>query len=334
MDHHYTPATFPYVRMRRNRQSDTIRSLVREHHVHIDDLIYPVFVREGNNEKEAIVSMPDIFRYSIDRLIEHLKEISSLGIKTIALFPCIDASHKNNAGTEAYNENNLICRAVTAIKDNLPELTLICDVALDPYTTHGQDGILNGNIVDNDQTIEALCKQAICQTKAGCDIIAPSDMMDGRIGAIREALDNEALSDTLILSYAAKFASAFYGPFRDAVGSKQSVPIDKRTYQMDPANSREAIREIELDINEGADIVMVKPGMPYLDIIRNISGSFNIPVFAYQVSGEYSMLKMAANQGILNYEASILESILCFKRAGTNAILTYAAPDIAKLLHK
>jgi porphobilinogen synthase len=307
--------------------------MVGEHCLHASDLIWPVFVREGKGEREPVASMPGVFRLSIDLLVEQAKRAHALGIPAIAIFPVVDIRLKSLMAEESYNPENLVCRALAAVKKAMPELGLICDVALDPYTTHGHDGIVTAGDVDNDATLEVLCKQALVQAKAGCDIVAPSDMMDGRVKAIRTVLDAASLQHTCILSYAAKYASAFYGPFRDAVGSKSNLgKADKRTYQMDPANASEAIRETAMDIEEGADMVMVKPGMPYLDIIRTIKEAFHVPVFAYQVSGEYAMLKAAGEKGWLDFDAVMLESLLAFKRAGANSILTYSALEVAESL--
>ncbi len=324
---------FPSTRMRRNRSEDWVRRLTRESHVTPSDLIWPVFVQEGRGVRTPIPSMPGVDRLSIDLLVDAVGEAKSLGIPAIALFPVTPPELKTQDGDEATNPDNLVCRAVRDIKDAHDDIGVICDVALDPYTTHGHDGIVRDGEVLNDETVAALCAQAFVQAQAGCDVIAPSDMMDGRIGAIREALDEEGLEHVALLAYAAKYASAFYGPFRDAVGSAQNLgTADKRTYQMDPANTDEALREVALDVAEGADMVMVKPGMPYLDIVRRVKESFGLPTFAYQVSGEYSMLRGAADQGWLDWDKVILESILSFKRAGADGVLTYAAPEIAKLL--
>ena len=324
---------YPHVRMRRNRRTDWCRRMVAETQLSVNDLIWPVFVQEGSNLETPIKSMPGVARYSIDRLSEKAAEAADLGIPAIALFPVIDQTLKNNTASEASNPDNLICRAIHALKKAVPDIGVICDVALDPYTTHGHDGLLHNNSIDNDSTIEVLCAQALVQAQAGCDIIAPSDMMDGRIGAIRAALDNANYHDTSILAYAAKYASSFYGPFRDAVGSAQALgSADKRTYQMNPANSDEAMREIALDINEGADMVMIKPGLPYLDIIHRARQRFDVPIFAYHVSGEYSMLHAAAKQGWLDANTTLHESILSLKRAGASAILTYGALSMAQQL--
>jgi porphobilinogen synthase len=292
-----------------------------------------LFVQEGKSERTAVASMPGVERLSIDLLVEEVKYAAKLNIPAIALFPVVDPKKKTLQAEEAYNPNNLMCRAIKAVKDAVPEIGIVGDVALDPYTSHGQDGLVKNGYVVNDETIEVLCRQAIVQAEAGCDVIAPSDMMDGRIGAIRAALDNEGFEQTQLLSYAAKYASGFYGPFRDAVGSKTNLGKgDKRTYQMDPANSDEALREVALDIAEGADMVMVKPGLPYLDIIQRVAEAFPIPVFAYQVSGEYAMVKAASANGWIDGEKVMMESLLAFKRAGARGILTYAAKEAAELL--
>jgi porphobilinogen synthase len=319
--------------MRRNRRTDWSRRLVREHRLSVDDLIWPTFVIEGQGQSVDVPSMPGVQRLSIDLLLKQAERAAKLGVPAIAVFPVLEASEKTLDGDQAWNPDNLICRAVRALKTEVPEVGVICDVALDPFTTHGQDGIVRDGIILNDETIEALQKQAIAQAQAGCDIIAPSDMMDGRIGAIRGSLDGASLQEVQILSYAAKFASAFYGPFRDAVGSKASLgAADKRTYQQDPANSDEALREVALDIDEGADMVMVKPGLPYLDVIRRVKDQFGVPTFAYQVSGEYAMIHAAAQNGWLDYDACLMESLMAFKRAGSDAVLTYAALDVAERL--
>jgi porphobilinogen synthase len=319
--------------MRRNRRSDWVRRLNREFKLAPDDLIWPIFVQEGQGVRTAIPSMPGIDRLSIDLVVKAVGDAKALGIPAVALFPVTPPELKTANGKEATNPKNLICRTVRSIKDAHDEIGVICDVALDPYTTHGQDGIVRDGEILNDETVSVLCEQAIVQAHAGCDVIAPSDMMDGRIGAIRAALDAEALERVGLLAYSAKYASAFYGPFRDAVGSAQNLgSADKRSYQMDPGNSDEALREVALDVSEGADMLMVKPGMPYLDIIRRVKEAFGLPTYAYQVSGEYAMLRGAAERGWLDWEKGILESMLCFKRAGADGVLTYAAPDIAKLL--
>lgn len=322
---------FPRTRLRRPRMAEWSRALVAEHHLRVGDLIWPIFVAE---QPQAIVTMPDVSRLSVPQVVEAAQEAHALGIRAIALFPCTPTDKKLDDASEALNPDNLVCRAVKAIKAAVPEIGVICDVALDPYTSHGHDGLLNEKgEVDNDTTLAMLCKQAVVQARAGCDVVAPSDMMDGRIGAIRDALDEAGFSHTMILSYAVKYASAFYGPFRDAVGSKSALgKADKRTYQMNPANAREARQEAAMDVAEGADWLMVKPGMPYLDIIRDVSRVHDVPVMAYQVSGEYAAIRFAANAGALDYQAAMMESLLAFKRAGACAIFTYAARDVARWL--
>lgn len=324
---------YPIVRLRRNRKHEWLRDLVSEHHLLPHHLILPLFVIEGHNVREEVKTMPSVFRLSIDNLVKEAAKAENLGIKAIALFPVIDSSLKSDNADEAYNLDNLICRAIRAIKNANIKIGIICDVALDPYTTHGHDGIVKDEDVDNEETIEALCNQALVLAKAGADIIAPSDMMDGRIGAIRDFLDEENFSDIPILAYAAKYASNFYGPFRDAVGSKKNLGgFSKNTYQMDYRNIGEAMREIELDIDEGADMIMVKPGMPYLDVISAANQNFSLPIFAYQVSGEYSMIKAAAESGCFDFENAMIESLIAFRRAGARAIFTYAALEIAERL--
>lgn len=325
---------YPQVRLRRLRSADWLREMVREHNVSTSDLIQPFFVTEGVNKTETISSMPGVNRFSTDILVQEIRKSFDLGIKAFALFPLVPVEKKTLDGREALNPDNLVCRAIQEIKKAVPEAGIIADAALDPYTTHGHDGLLENGCILNDETIEILAKQSLVQAQAGADVIAPSDMMDGRVGHIRRTLDQNNLKDTLILSYAVKYASCFYGPFRDAVGSSGTLKGDKKTYQMDPANTAEALREVALDIQEGADMVMVKPGMPYLDVIRDVKTSFNIPVFAYQVSGEYAMLKAAAQNGWLNYEQALAESLLAFKRAGCSGIFTYGAADFANLLQK
>lgn len=325
--------SFPATRMRRLRQSGWLREMVAEHRLHPSDLIWPVFIQDGSNTSTLIASMPGVSRMTIDLLVKKTKEAHALGIPAIALFPVIDDKLKSQMGAEALNPDNLVCRAIKEVKNAVPEMGIITDVALDPYTSHGQDGIVENGKIINDATVEVLCKQAVNQANAGCDIVAPSDMMDGRIGSIRGALENEGLCDTVILSYAAKYASAMYGPFRDAVDSAKNLgAADKKTYQMNIANSDEALREVALDIQEGADMVMVKPGGAYLDIIYKVSPNFSVPVLAYQVSGEYAMIKSASANGWLDENDVMLESLLAFKRAGARAILTYGACDIAELL--
>ena len=327
------PPQFPRTRMRRNRQFGWSRRLVGESRLSVDDLIWPTFVVEGTARQQAVPSMPGVARLSIDLLVERCQRAAELGVPAVAVFPVIEPEHKTLGGELAWDPDNLICRAVRAVKAAAPEVGIICDVALDPFTSHGQDGIVRDGIILNDETIEALRKQARVQAEAGCDVIAPSDMMDGRIGAIRDELDAHGLDDTMILSYAAKYASAFYGPFRDAVGSKAALgAADKRTYQQDPANSDEALREVALDIDEGADMVMVKPGMPYLDVVHRVKARFGLPTFVYQVSGEYSMLHAAASNGWLDLDKVMMESLLAFKRAGADGILTYAALEVAEAM--
>ena len=321
--------TFPTTRLRRLRKTKWLRDLVSETNISVNDLILPIFVREGKNKIQSIKSMPGIKRYSIDKLSVILKQVKKYKIPMVAIFPYTPENKKNNLGTESLNQNNLVCKSIRFIKKNFPDLGIMCDVALDPYTSHGHDGVVINDKIDNDETIKILVKQALLQAKMGCDVIAPSDMMDGRIGSIRKALDKEKLKDIVLLSYSAKYASSFYGPFRDAVGSKSRLKKNKKTYQMDYRNINESFREIGLDIKEGADMVMVKPGMIYLDIINKIKEKFKIPVLAYQVSGEYSLIKNAIQKRLLSDEA-IIESIVSFKRAGACAIVTYFAIDIAK----
>jgi len=324
--------TYPALRMRRNRKADWIRRLVSEHNLTANDLILPLFIKDGGGKKESIRSMPGIYRYSIKELSKVVERACKLKIPLIALFPYTNLSKRNERGTEALNENNLVCRAVKVLKKEFKnDIGIMCDVALDPYTNHGHDGILKKKKIDNDSTVEILIKQSLLQAEMGCDIVAPSDMMDGRIGKIRKALDNKGLIGTHIVSYAVKYASNFYGPFRDAVGSKRKLKGDKKTYQMDFKNSTEALREVALDIKEGADIVMVKPGMPYLDIIKTVKDNFKIPIFSYQVSGEFSLLKNGISKGIVNNDA-IFESLVSLKRAGSNAIVSYFSLDVADQL--
>jgi porphobilinogen synthase len=331
-------AMFPANRPRRLRRDEFTRNLVREHAVTAHDLIYPVFVLDGENRREVVKSMPGVERLSLDLLLPVAKECVKLGIPVMALFPVIDASLKTPDGREAFNPDGLVPRVVRALKQHCPELGVMTDVALDPFTSHGQDGLLDpnpaeNNYIINDATVDVLCKQALVQAAAGVDIVAPSDMMDGRIGAIRSALEANGYIHTRIMAYSAKYASAFYGPFRDAVGSAANLgKANKKVYQMDPGNSDEALREVALDIAEGADMVMVKPGMPYLDIVRRVKDEFKVPTFAYQVSGEYAMLKAAAQNGWLDHDAVMMESLLAFKRAGADGVLTYFAMDAARLL--
>jgi len=323
--------SYPSIRLRRNRKTEWSRRLVSENNLSTNDLIWPIFIRDGKNIKEPVKTMPGIYRYTIDKIENLVEKAINKKIPMIALFPNTPTSKKNAKGSEALNKNNLVCKALRLIKKNYKEIGLMCDVALDPYTTHGHDGILKNNYVDNDETVKVLIKQSILQAKMGCDVIAPSDMMDGRIGAIRKALDKNGYKQVQLLSYAVKYASNFYGPFRDAVGSKKLLKSNKKDYQMDFSNSKEALREVALDISEGADFVMVKPGMPYLDVIKLIKDNFKIPVFAYQVSGEYSLIKNGIDNKILN-EESIYESLMSFKRAGASAIVTYFADQIADKL--
>ncbi len=325
---------FPATRMRRMRYHDFSRRLMRENRLSADDLIYPLFVIEGDNQREAIASMPGVERLSIDLILEQADQISQLGIPAIALFPVTSAEKKSDDARESYNPEGLAQRCVRALKKSFPELGIITDVALDPFTSHGQDGLINSDgYVMNDQTVEVLCKQALSHAQAGVDIVAPSDMMDGRIGAIRQTLESNQFITTKILAYSAKYASSFYGPFRDAVGSAGNLGTgNKYSYQMDPANSDEALREIQLDLDEGADMIMVKPGMPYLDIIRRAKEQFSVPTFAYQVSGEYAMLKAASINDWLDERQVVMESLLAFKRAGSDAILTYYAKSAAQWL--
>ena len=324
---------FPLSRPRRLRRTVWSRDLHREHTLHVKDLIWPVFVQEGSKNKTEVASMPGVFRFSPDLLVHEAERACRLGIPAIALFPQTPDDLKTPEGQEACNPDNLICRTVRVLKKEFPQLGIICDVALDPYTTHGQDGVLIDGEVDNDSTNEILVRQAEVQAEAGCDILAPSDMMDGRIGLIRARLEECGLPQVQIMAYAAKYASAFYGPFRDAVGSNKSLKTGgKETYQMDPANSDEALREVALDIQEGADSLIIKPGLPYLDIIRRVTDEFGFPTFAYQVSGEYAMLHAAAQNGWLDLEKVMMESLLAFKRAGACGVLTYFAPVVAEKL--
>ncbi len=335
MSKQFSLGSFPATRKRRMRKDLFSRELMAEHRLHASDLIYPVFIIEGTEQRQEVPSMPGVERLSIDLLVRQLSELIPLGLQVLALFPVIDADIKSLQAEESYNPNGLIHRAIMELKSVYPELGIMTDVALDPYTTHGQDGILDetGYVV-NDQTIEVLIKQALSQARAGADILAPSDMMDGRIGAIREALEQEGFPNTKIMSYAAKYASGFYGPFRDAVGSSSNLGCgNKSSYQMDPANSDEALHEVALDIQEGADMFMVKPGMPYLDVVRRVKDTFLLPTYAYQVSGEYAMLKAAANNGWLDEKTVVLESLLAFKRAGADGVLTYFTADVLRWLN-
>ena len=325
---------FPKRRLRRNRVYDFSRRLIAENQVTINDLIYPVFIVEGNNITESVSSMPNVYRMSIDILLKEAEYVAKLGIPVLSLFPAIEPEKKSLLAQEAYNENGLVPKAIRALKKEIPELGILTDVALDPYTTHGQDGIIDEHgYVQNDISVEILVKQALIQAQAGADIIAPSDMMDGRIGAIRDELEKHNFVNTQIMAYSAKYASSFYGPFRDAVGSAQNIKGgNKKTYQLDPANSNEALQEIYQDLSEGADMVMVKPGMPYLDVVRRVKDTFAVPTFAYQVSGEYAMLCAAIENGWLDEQSTIMESLLCFKRAGADGILTYFAKQVAEWL--
>lgn len=327
---------YPTTRLRRNRRDDWSRRLVAENHLRVDDLIWPVFVHEGDNRREPVSSMPGVERLSVDLLVEAVAEAVELRIPAVAIFPATPPERKTPEAEEAFNPENLVCRSVRALKKAYgDQIGVVCDVALDPYTSHGQDGLMRDGYVVNDETNAALRRQAVVQAEAGCDVIAPSDMMDGRIGAVRQALDEAGFERVRILSYAAKYASAFYGPFRDAVGSSSSLGKgDKRTYQMDPANGDEALREVALDLAEGADMVMVKPGMPYLDIVRRVKEAFLVPTYVYQVSGEYAMLCAAAQNGWLDRSRVVLESLLAFKRAGADGILTYFAVEAARMLRQ
>ena len=324
---------FPRTRMRRNRIDDWTRRLVAENSLSADDLIWPIFICGGESSRQAVDSMPAVERLSVDLVAGAAREAVDLGIPVLALFPQTDPALKSADGDEAVNPDNLVCRAVAAVKDAVPEIGVLCDVALDPYTDHGHDGVIRDGYVANDESVEILCRQALVQAQAGCDVIAPSDMMDGRVGAIRDVLDANGFEHVRIMAYSAKYASAFYGPFRDAVGSSTNLgAATKKTYQMDPANGEEALREVALDIAEGADMVMVKPGMPYLDIVRRVKDAFHMPTFAYQVSGEYAMIKAAAQNGWLDHDRAMLESLLAFKRAGADGVLSYFARDAARLL--
>ena len=319
-------------RPRRNRRNEWVRRMVRENVLTTDDLILPLFLVDGERKRVPVASMPGVERLSIDEAVRDAERAAALDIPCIAPFPYTDPTLRDDTGSEALNPDNLVCRAIRAIKKAVPQIGILCDVALDPYTSHGHDGLLRDGEILNDETVELLIKQSLVQAEAGCDIIAPSDMMDGRIGAIRGALDAHGRTDILIMAYAAKLASAFYGPFRDAVGSSTTLTGDKRTYQMDPGNTDEALREVEMDIAEGADMVMVKPGMPYLDIVRRVKDAFAVPTFAYQVSGEYAMIMAAAGNGWLDGEKAMMESLIAFKRAGADDVLTYFAPRVAQKL--
>jgi porphobilinogen synthase len=327
-----SPALDLTIRPRRNRKAEWARRMVRENVLTTDDLIWPLFLIDGNNKREQIASMPGVDRLSVDQAVREAAPAMKLTIPCLALFPYTDPSLRDEEGSEATNPNNLVCQAVRAIKKEFPEIGVLCDVALDPFTSHGHDGLISDGKILNDETVAVLVRQALVQAEAGCDIIAPSDMMDGRVAAIREGLDRSGLLDVQIMAYAAKYASAFYGPFRDAIGSAKTLTGDKRTYQMDSANTDEALREVELDIAEGADMVMVKPGMPYLDVVRRVKDTFAMPTFAYQVSGEYAMIAAAANNGWLDGDRAMMESLLAFKRAGADGVLSYFAPKAAEKL--
>jgi porphobilinogen synthase len=327
-------APYPQTRLRRNRRDPWSRKLVAETLLTAGDLIWPVFVHDEGH-KEPIPSMPEVFRLPIPALVDAAGEAAGLGIPVVAVFPAVPVGLKDPEGSNALDPGNLVCRAVAALKKAVPDLGVLCDVALDPFTSHGHDGVIRDGYVENDETVEILRRQAVVQAEAGCDIIAPSDMMDGRVGAVRDALDRAGFAHVRIMSYAAKYASAFYGPFRDAIGSKTALgSADKRTYQMDPANGDEALREVALDLQEGADMVMVKPGMPYLDVVRRVKEAFRVPTYAYQVSGEYAMLHAAAQNGWLDGDRAVMESLVGFKRAGADGVLTYAAVDAARRLKK
>lgn len=334
MSFSFPPASYPQKRPRRIRAHDFSRRLVREHELSVNDLIYPMFVIEGNNIEEPVPSMPGIHRYSIDRLLKQAEHICELGIPAIALFPVIDPAKKTPHGEESYNPEGVVPRAIRELKARFPELGLIADVALDPFTSHGQDGIIDDNgYVINDETVAMLIKQALCVAEAGVDVVAPSDMMDGRIAAIRDAFEQAGHINTQLMAYSAKYASSFYGPFRDALGSSANLgKSNKNTYQLDPANDNEALQEVAQDLAEGADMVMVKPGLPYLDVVRRVKDNFGVPTMAYQVSGEYAMLQAAFENGWLDKDKAMMESLLCFKRAGADAILTYFAIEAAEKL--
>ena len=326
---------YPRLRARRNRRAGWTRALVAESRLGPQDFIWPLFVVDGEGVSQPVSSMPGVCRWSVELLVERVREAGDAGIPAVALFPYVDPALKTHDGEHALDPENIVCRAIRAVKAAAPEMGVVCDVALDPFTTHGQDGIVRDGRILNDETVHVLCEQARVQVEAGCDVIAPSDMMDGRVGAIRDTLDAAGREDASILAYSAKYASAFYGPFRDAVGSAGALgAADKKTYQMDPANTEEALREIAADLAEGADMVMVKPGLPYLDVIRRVKERFGVPTVAYNVSGEYSMLKAAGERGWLDYDLVLLESLMAFKRAGADAILTYAAMEACALLAK
>ncbi|WP_069094272.1 porphobilinogen synthase [Methyloligella halotolerans] len=323
---------FPATRLRRTRMQDWSRRLVRETHLGVDNLVWPFFVIEGEGARKAVDSMPGVERLSVDLAIQAAKEAAELGLPAIALFPYTEMGLRDEVASEACNPANLICRAVRAIKAEVPDIGIICDVALDPYTSHGHDGIIVDGEIDNDRSLEVLVRQALVQAEAGCDILAPSDMMDGRIGAMRAALEEAGYINTKLLSYAVKYASGFYGPFRDAVGSGSMLKGDKQSYQMDPANTEEAMREVALDIAEGADMVMVKPGLPYLDVLSRVKRTFGIPTFAYQTSGEYAMLSAGVEKGCIDRNTAVMETLMCYRRAGADAIFTYFAREVAERL--
>jgi porphobilinogen synthase len=322
------------LRPRRNRRSKWSRRMVRENVLSVDDLIWPLFIVDGTNIRAGIESMPDVERLSVDQAVRAAEQAAKLAIPCLALFPYTDPERRDDAGSEALNPDNLVCRAIRAIKKEVPQIGVLCDVALDPYTSHGHDGLIRDGVILNDETVAVLVRQALVEAEAGCDIIAPSDMMDGRVGAIRSGLDAAGFVDVQIMAYAAKYASAFYGPFRDAIGSSATLIGDKRTYQMDPANTDEALREVELDIAEGADMVMVKPGLPYLDVLHRVKDAFGMPTFAYQVSGEYTMIMAAAKNGWLEGDKAMMESLIAFKRAGADGVLTYFAAKVAEKIRK
>ncbi len=328
----FPPTRFPATRMRRNRRTDWLRCLVQESKVTVDDLIWPIFVVDGDNQRTAVESMPGVERLSCDLVGDEVGKARDMGIPMVAVFPYTDENLKTPDAREAINPENLVCRAVRAIKSDVPDIGIMCDVALDPFNSDGHDGILKEGIILNDETVEVLCQQSLVQAEAGCDVIAPSDMMDGRIAAIRETLDSAGLENVAIMSYAAKYASGFYDPFRDAVGSGGALKGDKKTYQMDPGNTDEALREVALDISEGADMVMVKPGLPYLDVVWRVKETFRMPTFAYNVSGEYAMLRGAGEAGWLDYRKVLMETLAAFKRAGADGILTYGAVDAANYI--
>jgi porphobilinogen synthase len=329
-----TPRLDLAIRPRRNRHAEWARRLVRENVLTTDDLIWPLFLVDGAKVRAGVDSMPGVERLSVEEAVRDAERAAKLDIPCIALFPYTEPGRRDDAGTEALNPDNLVCRAIRAIKKEVPDIGVLCDVALDPYTSHGHDGLVRDGVILNDETVAVLVRQALVEAEAGCDIIAPSDMMDGRVGAIRSALDAAGFGDVQIMAYAAKYASAFYGPFRDAVGSSATLVGDKRTYQMDPANTDEALREVELDIAEGADMVMVKPGLPYLDVLQRVKDSFGMPTFAYQVSGEYAMIMAAAQKGWLDGDKAMMESLIAFKRAGADGVLTYFAAKVAEKLKK